>query len=113
MPVRQHYNVTLAILTLAGTAFALQQTLVVPALPVFQREFDVSQAWVTWVLTIFLVSAAVCTPLLGRLGDQFGKERVLVVSLTLFLVGCLGAAFAWNIGSLIAFRALSGAGGAV
>ena len=113
MPVRQHYNVTLAILTLAGTAFALQQTLVVPALPVFQREFGVSQAWATWVLTIFLVSAAVCTPLLGRLGDQFGKERVLVVSLTLFLVGCLGAAFAWNIGSLIAFRALSGAGGAV
>src|SRR5918992_2185462 len=113
MPVRQHYNVTLAILTTAGTAFALQQTLVFPALPTFARELDTTTAWATWVLTIFLVSASVLTPVLGRLGDQYGKERMLVVSLSIFVLGCLGAAFAWDIWSLIAFRAISGAGGAV
>jgi EmrB/QacA subfamily drug resistance transporter len=112
-PVRQHYNVTLAILTMAGTAFALQQTLVVPALPTLQRDLDTTTSWVTWVLTIFLLSASVSTPLLGKLGDQYGKERMLVVSLSLFLAGCVGAAFAPNIWTLIAFRALSGAGGAV
>src|SRR6185436_10562075 len=52
-------------------------------------------------------------PVLGKLGDQFGKERMLLVSLGLFLAGCLGAAFAWNIWSLIAFRVVSGAGGAI
>ena len=87
--------------------------MVFPALPTFKEEFGASTAWTTWVLTGFLVSAAVATPVLGRLGDQFGKERMLIVSLGLFLAGCVGAALAWNIWSLIAFRALSGAGGAL
>ena len=112
-PARQHHNVTLAILTLAGAAFSLQQTMVFPALGTFQEEFGQSTAWTTWVLTGFLVSAAVLTPILGRLGDQFGKERLLLISLGLFLAGCLGAAFAWNLWSLIAFRVVSGAGGAL
>lgn len=110
---RQHYNVTLGVLTLAGTAFAFQQTMVFPALPTFQEEFGASTAWTTWVLTAFLVSAAVTTPILGKLGDQYGKERMLLVSLGLFLAGCVGAAFAWDLASLIGFRALSGAGGAL
>jgi EmrB/QacA subfamily drug resistance transporter len=110
---RQHYNVTLAILTMAGTAFALQQTLVVPALPALQRELDTSTTWVTWVLTVFLLTASVLTPLLGKLGDQYGKERLLVISLGVFLIGCIGSALAPNIAVLIAFRAVSGAGGAV
>jgi EmrB/QacA subfamily drug resistance transporter len=110
---RQHHNITLAVLTMAGTAFALQQTMVFPALPVFQREFDTNPAWATWVLTVFLLTASVATPLLGKLGDQYGKERLLVIALSIFLVGTVGGALAWNIGSLIGFRALAGAGGAV
>ena len=58
--------------------------MVFPALSTFQREFDTTTAWVTWVLTGFLVAAAVTTPILGRLGDQFGKKRVLLFSLSLF-----------------------------
>jgi EmrB/QacA subfamily drug resistance transporter len=110
---RQHYNVTLAILTLAGIAFALQQTMVIPALPTLQEELDTTTTWVTWVLTVFLLVASVATPILGKLGDQYGKERILVISLTLFLIGSIGAAAAWNIWSLIAWRALQGAGAAV
>jgi EmrB/QacA subfamily drug resistance transporter len=110
---RPHYNVTLGVLTLAGTAFALQQTMVIPALPVLQRDLHTTSTWVTWVLTVFLLTASVLTPLLGKLGDQFGKERLLALSLLAFFVGCLASGFAWNIWSLITFRALSGAGGAV
>ena len=87
---------------MAGTAFALQQTLVVPALPTLQRELDTTTTWVTWVLTVFLLTASVSTPLLGKLGDQYGKERMLVICLSIFLVGCIGAAFAPNIWTLIA-----------
>ena len=87
--------------------------MVFPALKTFQEEFGESTAWTTWVLTGFLVSAAVLTPILGRLGDQFGKERLLLISLGLFVAGCLGAVFAWNLWSLIAFRVVSGAGGAL
>jgi EmrB/QacA subfamily drug resistance transporter len=112
-PERQHYNVTLAALTVAGTAYALMQTMVLPALPAFREDFHTTNAWATWVLTAFLLVSAVTTPILGKLGDQHGKERLLVVSLTLFFIGCVGAAAAWNIWSLIAFRGVQGLGGAV
>src|SRR6187431_885187 len=87
--------------------------MVVPALPELQRELDAPTTWVTWVLTGFLLSAAVLTPILGKLGDRFGKERLLVVSLAIFLVGCIGCAAAPDIWTLIAFRVVSGAAGAV
>jgi EmrB/QacA subfamily drug resistance transporter len=110
---RQHYNVTLAALVTAGIAFALQQTLVIPALPALREDLATTTGWVTWLLTAFLLSASVLTPLLGKLGDQYGKERLLVISLSIFLLGSIGAIFAWNIGSLIACRVIQGAGGAV
>src|SRR5262249_6723037 len=78
---REHYNVPLAVLTFACAAFAIQQTMVIPALPALERELGTTTTWVTWVLTAFLLSASVATPLLGKLGDQHGKERLLVVSL--------------------------------
>jgi MFS family permease len=56
------------------------QTMVVPALPVLQRELNTTTTWVTWVLTAFLLVGAVATPILGKLGDQFGKERLLAIS---------------------------------
>jgi EmrB/QacA subfamily drug resistance transporter len=110
---RQHYNLTLAVLVVAGLAYALQQTMVVPALPALQHDLHTTTGWATWLLTAFLLSASVGTPLLGKLGDQYGKERLLVISLTVFFFGCLGAAIAWNIWSLIVFRLIQGAGGAV
>src|ERR671917_745176 len=98
---RQHYGVTLALLTVAGISFAVMQTLVVPALPFFQREFDTSASWVTWIATGFLLSSSVLTPILGKLGDAYGKKRMLVVSLVVFGFGALGAAACSSLGWLI------------
>ena len=112
-PERRHYNATLGILALAGLAFSLQQTMIIPALPTLQRDLHTTTAWATWLLTGFLLVSAVATPILGKLGDQYGKERLLVISLAVFFVGCVAAIFAWNIWSLIAFRGVQGLGGAV
>src|SRR4051794_14023257 len=87
--------------------------MVIPALPTLQRDLHTTTTWVTWVLTVFLLVASVATPILGKLGDQYGKERVLLISLLLFLAGSVGAALAWNIWVLIAWRALQGCGAAV
>jgi EmrB/QacA subfamily drug resistance transporter len=111
--MRQHHNVTLAVLAGACTAYALLQTMVVPALPVLQRDLHTTTTWATWVLTVFLLVASVSTPILGRLGDQYGKERLLVISLAIFLAGTVGCACAWDVWSLIGFRALSAAGAGV
>ncbi len=110
---RQHYGVTLALLTVAGISFAVMQTLVVPALPFFQREFDTTAAWATWIATGFLLSSSVLTPILGKLGDSYGKKRMLVISLGVFGLASLGAAAAWDLPSLIFFRVVQGAGAAV
>lgn len=100
-------------LTCASGSFALMQAVIVPALPVVQSDLDTTTAWVAWTVSIYLLSAAVATPLLGRLGDQFGKDRMLLVTLGVFTLGSVLSIFAWDIWSLIAFRALQGVGGAV
>ena len=110
---RQHYGVTLALLVVAGVSFAVMQTLVVPALPFFQREFDTDATSVTWIATGFLLSSSVLTPILGKLGDSYGKKRMLVISLGIFGLASLGAAAAWSLESLIFFRVIQGAGAAV
>jgi EmrB/QacA subfamily drug resistance transporter len=112
-PARQHYGVTLAVLAVAALSYALLQTMVAPALPAIQHELDASTTSVTWVLTVYLLTASVATPILGRVGDMFGKERTLVAVLCLFAVGSLISALSQSIGLLVAGRAVQGAAGAV
>jgi EmrB/QacA subfamily drug resistance transporter len=110
---RQHFGLTLAVLAIAALAYALLQTMVAPALPDIQRELHASTTSVTWVLTIYLLSASVFTPILGRLGDIFGKERVLVAVLIVLGLGTVVSALSSSLEMLVAGRAIQGAGGAV
>ncbi len=89
------------------------QTLLIPVLPVLKTELGTTTEWVTWTVTVYLLVGVVITPLFSRLGDQFGKVRMTLVSLGTFLIGSLGAAVAWNIASLIVFRGVQGVGAAV
>jgi MFS family permease len=110
---RPAHHLTFAVLTVAVASFALLQSLVVPVLGQVQRELHTTQATVTWVLTAYLLSASVCTPLLGRLGDVLGKKRMLVFTLTALSVGSFMAALSPNIQWLILARIVQGAGGGV
>jgi EmrB/QacA subfamily drug resistance transporter len=110
---RRRPGVTLSLLSVAAMSYILQQTLVVPALPTIQRELHTSTTWVTWVFTGFLLTSAVATPLLGRLGDMYGKKRLLVIAMAVFAIGTLWAAVASSIAMLIAARALQGTAGAI
>src|SRR4051812_31161359 len=112
-PARQHYNLTFAVLALGGAAFALLQSLVAPALPTIQHELHTTATAATWVLTAYLLSAAVFTPIIGRLGDMYGKERMLVTVLGVLAAGTLIAALAQSVEVMILGRAVQGAGGAV
>src|SRR5207248_76287 len=110
---RQHYSLTFAVLVLAGCTFALLQSLVAPALPEIQRDLHTTPTAVAWVLTAYLLSASVLTPIIGRLGDMFGKERTLIASLAVLGLATIIAALASSITLLIAARVVQGAGGAV
>lgn len=111
---RAHPQRTLAVLAMAATAYALAQTMVIPVIGPIQEETGVSANTAVWLLTAFLLSSSVATPVLGRLGDMVGKERVLLNSLVVFGLGSLLCAIApHTIGLLILGRVIQGAGGAI
>ena len=110
---RTHYRVTLAVLTLSAIAYALLQSVVLPALPAIQRSLHVSEDSATWVLTTYLLSASVATPTVGRLGDMYGKHRVLGVVMVILTIGTLVSAVATSLPLLLAGRILQGIGGGI
>jgi EmrB/QacA subfamily drug resistance transporter len=110
---RTDYRVTFVVLCAGVSSFSLLQSMVNPVLPTIQAALDTDQATVTWVLTAYLLSASVFTPIIGRIGDKVGKERMLVVALAALAVGSLLAAVAPSIGVLIVARAIQGVGGGV
>jgi EmrB/QacA subfamily drug resistance transporter len=110
---RMHPNVTLAVLAVGGLAYAVLSSAVVPALPTIQHDLGASETGITWLLTGYLLSASVGTAILGRLGDIYGKERVLVWTLVLLGGGTLLAAVSHSLGVLIVARVIQGVGGGI
>ena len=110
---RAHPTRTLLILGVAALAFSLSQTTVVPAIPDLMRGLHTDQSGVTWTLTGYLVAAAVFTPLVGRLGDIFGKRRLLVVALGAFAAGAVIAAASSDLWVVVGGRVVQGIGGGI
>jgi len=110
---RPHPNRTLLILSGAAISFSLAQTSLVPAIGDLIETFHTDAAGVAWTLTGYLATAAVFTPVFGRLGDMFGKKRMLVIALALFAAGNVLAAVGSSLGIVVAGRVLQGTGGGV
>ena len=103
----------LAVLSLGGISYALLQSLVVPALPEIQSSLHTSESAVGWVLTAYLLSASVTTPIVGRLGDMYGKERWLMIVLLLLALGTFVSAIASSLWLMILGRLIQGVGGGI
>ncbi|MGP4083461.1 MFS transporter [Streptomyces sp. KR55] len=103
---------SLALLSVASVSYALVQSVVNPGLEALRDHVHTSQLGVGWVLTGFLLSSAVLTPVLGRVGDQVGKRHVLVAVLALLALGSVIGALATSLPVLVLARVLQGAGGA-
>jgi MFS family permease len=110
---RTHPTVILVVLSLAGVAYAMLSSSVVPALPTMQHALHTSEDGITWLLTAYLLSASVGTAILGRLGDMYGKERLLLVTLVILAAGTLLAAVSSSLGVIIVARFIQGASGGI
>jgi len=104
---------SVTVLAVGVSAFGLLQSLIVPVLSQIQDRFDTDQSTVAWVLTAYLLTAAVATPLLGRIGDAIGKRKVLTATLLVLAIGSVMAALAPSIEWMIAARVVQGMGGGV
>src|SRR5262245_66302513 len=80
------------------------------ALPDIAADLGVDLPSVGWVVTGFLVTQATLLPVAGRAGDLYGRRRVFVTGVTVLIVASIACAFAWDVGSLIAFRVVQGVG---
>jgi EmrB/QacA subfamily drug resistance transporter len=110
---RVHPNLILAVLSLAGLAYAALSSAVIPALPTIQHDLHTTETGVTWLLTGFLLSASVGTSIIGRLGDMYGKERLLIWTLVVLAGGTLLAAVSNSLALLIVARVIQGVGGGI
>jgi len=108
-----HPNVILAVLCAAGLAYSVLSSAIIPALPTFQHELHTSETGATWLLTAFLLSASVGTSVIGRLGDMYGKEKLLLWTLLILAAGTLIAAVSDSLGMLIFARVIQGVAGGI
>ncbi|MEU9200581.1 MFS transporter [Streptomyces sp. NPDC048332] len=108
-----HPRFAVGVLAFCGVVVAVMQTIVVPLLPHIPELTGATPTAASWLVTVTLLTGAVFTPVLGRVGDMYGKRRVLVASLAVLVVGSVLCAISSHIGVLITGRALQGAAIAV
>jgi EmrB/QacA subfamily drug resistance transporter len=96
-----------------GTMLApLNSTMIAVAIPSLLEDFDRSLAWGTWIVTSYLVAMAAVQPLGGALGDRYGRRRLFLIGLALFLVATVVAALSWRIEVLLVARTVQAISGA-
>ncbi|MGW0864968.1 MFS transporter [Streptomyces sp. NPDC002611] len=106
-------NAVVGVLAFAGIVVSLMQTLVIPIVPELPRYLDASPSNAAWAITATLLAAAVATPVVGRLGDMFGKRRLLLVSVVLLVSGSVVCALSDSLVPMVVGRTLQGLSAAV
>lgn len=103
-------KVLVGVLAFSGIVAALMQSLVVPLLADLPSLLDTTASNASWIVTATLVAGGVCVPITGRLGDMYGKRRMLLVCAVPLIVGSVSCALATSVAPMIAGRALQGIG---
>src|SRR4051794_16119649 len=107
---QQRIRLIFAALLLVLLLASLDQTIVSTALPTIVGELGGIEH-LSWVVTAYLLASTVAGPLYGKLGDLYGRKRVLQSAIVIFLVGSVLCGLSQGMGELIAFRAIQGIGG--
>lgn len=89
----------------------LNNSMLNPTLPTFMNIFQVDAVAISWMLTIFMVSMGMTMPLTGYLGDRFGKKRIYMIGLVIFMIGSIAGALSSNLSMVIISRAIQGTAG--
>ncbi|MFI6536969.1 DHA2 family efflux MFS transporter permease subunit [Nonomuraea sp. NPDC050547] len=103
----------IAVILLGGLLGILNSTMAAVATGTLATAFDTSLNTVGWASTGFLLAVTATIPFTTWAVDRFGGKRLWLAGLVVFMAGSLAAGLAWNVGSLIAFRALQGVGAGI
>jgi MFS family permease len=84
--------------------------MLLPAIPDIMRDFSIPYGTAAWIFSAYLIVAAVMTPIAGKMSDLYGKKKVLIGLLTMYVVGVAAGGLANNITSLLGSRIIQGLG---
>ena len=101
---------TLAILSCTLLTVFFSETMLLPAIPEIIKEFKIPYGTAAWIFSAYLIVAAVMTPVAGRLSDLYGKKKVLLMLLIIYIAGLTAGGFAYNISFLLVTRIIQGFG---
>ena len=102
--------VILTLLSSAGMMVMFAETMILPAIPDFIKDFVISYENSSWILTSFLITGALMTPIAGKLADNHGKKKILLIVLAVYCLGLLLGGLSANFPFLIVARAIQGIG---
>jgi EmrB/QacA subfamily drug resistance transporter len=105
--------IALSALCLSVVIVNVDNTILNVALPTLVRTLHATSSQLQWIVDSYAMALAGMLLVGGSLGDRFGRKRLFVLGLALFLAGSIGAAFSGSVGLVIAFRAVMGAGAAL
>ena len=108
--VSRHAWFTLAILSSTLLTVFFSETMLLPAIPEIIKDFNISYGTAAWIFSAYLIVAAVMTPVAGRLSDLYGKKKILLTLLIIYIAGLAAGGFADNISFLLATRLIQGVG---
>jgi MFS family permease len=108
--VSRHAWFTLAILSSTLLTVFFSETMLLPAIPEIIQDFNIPYGTAAWIFSAYLIVAAVMTPVAGRLSDLYGKKKVLLTLLAIYIAGLTAGGFADNISFLLATRIIQGVG---
>lgn len=105
-----NWKIILAILSCLGLIVMFDETMILPAIPDFIHDFNISYSTSTWILSSYIIAGAVMTPIAGKLADIYGKKKILLIIMAFYALGILSGRFSHNIEFMIASRISQGVG---
>jgi MFS family permease len=108
--INRHAWATLGILSSTLLVVFFSETMLLPAIPEIMKDFRISYGTAAWIFSSYLIVAAVMTPIAGKMSDLYGKKKVLLILLTLYVAGITAGGFSHNITFLLASRIIQGVG---
>ncbi|GAB6947574.1 MFS transporter [Vulcanisaeta sp. JCM 16161] len=99
-----------AILVTLTLVVMYTEGMLVPSLPTIQRDMNISAADASWILSIYILMGTLSSAIMGKLGDMYGKKRMLMITMITYTIGALITGFSTSYGMLLVGRALQGVG---
>jgi MFS family permease len=105
-----HGLYSIILMAVLGLLTIFVETMLVPGLPIMAEDLVAQSSDLAWVLTAYTLAGVVSVPLVGKLGEMWGRKQVLLAIMVIYILGIIGAAVSWNLFSLVMFRTFQGVG---